>query len=160
MLGRLKRKWLILSAALFVCGVISYALLMRIADVSLSFGGHGPNYYLLMSGTMRGFPQPRPVGEAGYFFSGGRQPLWRSLHFESEVAGGEIRELAREYMLTEGCRPAPVRSTMQSPGMPLMLAPPEATAVSGFMRGKTHFLISVSEREGGGVSVSVDEFAW
>jgi hypothetical protein len=107
-----------------------------------------------------GIPAARPIGEAGYFYAGGRLPLWRSVHFESEAAGGEIRELAREYMLAEGCRPAPVMRSTQSPGMPEMILPPEGTEVSEFMRGRTHFLISVREREEGGVAVSVDEFSW
>lgn len=159
--GGLIRRWLVLSAALFVCGVVCYPLLMRVVDVRLSFDRRSPNYYLLMSGTIQGFPRPRPVGEAGYFYAGGWQRLWRSVHFESEVAGGEIRELAREYMLAEGCRPAPMTQSTQPPGMPEMILPPVGTEVYGFRRGRTHFLISVSEREGGGgVAVSVDEFSW
>jgi hypothetical protein len=130
---------------------------MRVIEVDLFFGGRSPNYYLLLSQTIRGFPQPRLVGKVGYQYISSALS-YRGVHFESQVSGAEMREIASEYMLAEGYSPAPDPAPLLPAGVPKMPEPPKSMTISAFMRGETNVYVVVNEKERGGVTVSVDEY--
>ena len=157
MTARLKRALVgIALITLLICFVPGYILLTRVADLRFYFGRYNPNYYLLEGPTIRGFPQPQRVGEAGYFYNG-RWPLRRGVHFESRATRDEMHARASEYLLTAGFKPSPLESRQLSKGSPTLPELPASYATATFERGARFVSVMVREKESGGIEVFADE---